>query len=145
MTVLTVDYNRCEKSGGDPASSEVLSVADRSTTAKSAKDEPRAATIRPAKRLKVAQSDIQEAKRRAAKQNVYHVIPNDGAWVVKRAGTQRASRVFQTRDEALAFVGVKSSSTPRLKDVGEVVVHNGNGEVETRMQAIRDSRAPLKE
>ncbi len=99
--------------------------------------------------MKIAPREFQEARRRAARQRVYHVIPSDGAWVVKRAGTQRASRVFPTQEEALAFVGVKSSVTsstaPGLKDVGEVVVHNRNGGIESRILPIRDAKGPAED
>ena len=94
--------------------------------------------------MKISPSDFQKAKRRAATQRIYHVIPNDGAWLVKRAGGRRASGVFVTRDEALAFVGVRSSPARRLKTVDEVVVHNANGDVEARMKPVQGGRTSAK-
>jgi hypothetical protein len=94
--------------------------------------------------VKISPSDIQKAKLRATTQRIYHVIPYDGAWLVKRAGNRRASRVFVTRDEALAFVGVRSSAARRLKTVDEVVLHNANGGVEARMKPIGDGGTPAK-
>ena len=35
--------------------------------------------------------------------NSYHVIPEDGHWIVKKAGAERATRVTETQDEAISL------------------------------------------
>jgi hypothetical protein len=91
--------------------------------------------------MRIGRSEFQKARQKAIRDKVYHLMPSNGAWAVKRVGTQRASRVFRTRDQVLEFLGVRASRNPRLKDVGEVVIHDRNGGVESRLRPIGDSAA----
>lgn len=57
----------------------------------------------------------------------YHVKPHeDGKWQVIRTGNERATRVFDTKNEAIVF----AKDLTQEKDM-KVVTHDQSGEVET--------------
>jgi hypothetical protein len=60
-------------------------------------------------------------------QIVYHVVPNEGRWAVKREGAERASRVADSQDEAVAV----AEQMARNQAPGRVVVHGANGLIES--------------
>ncbi|HLT48303.1 MAG TPA: DUF2188 domain-containing protein [Rubricoccaceae bacterium] len=60
-------------------------------------------------------------------QIVYHVVPSEGRWAVKREGADRASRVADTQDEAVAV----AEQMARNQAPGRVVVHGANGLIES--------------
>ena len=60
-------------------------------------------------------------------QIVYHVVPNEERWAVKREGADRASRVADTQDEAVAV----AEQMARNQAPGRVVVHGANGLIQT--------------
>lgn len=57
----------------------------------------------------------------------YHVVPQDGAWAVKRATGQRASSLHDTQSDAIS-----AGRDLAKKSQGELVIHRPNG-------TIRDS------
>jgi uncharacterized protein YdaT len=57
-------------------------------------------------------------------QDTYHVVPHTRGWAVKRSGARRASKVYETKRDAVA----------RGKELAqeletELVVHDGTGRV----------------
>lgn len=58
----------------------------------------------------------------------YHVIARQDRWSVKKLGAQRASRVFASQPEAVAYA-VKVAAPAAL----EVVVHKKDGSVARRI------------
>lgn len=60
-------------------------------------------------------------------QIVYHVVPSDGRWAVKREGAERASRVADSQDEAVSA----AEQMARNQAPGRVVVHGASGLIES--------------
>lgn len=57
-----------------------------------------------------------------------HVVPNSkGEWVVRRSGSARATRVFETRHGA-----VKYAKRLARKSGAELYIHRGDGTVQAR-------------
>ncbi len=57
-----------------------------------------------------------------------HVVPNGGKWAVRKAGSERASRVYATRNEAIA------KGKELAKNQGtELYVHGKDGRIEKRI------------
>jgi hypothetical protein len=58
-------------------------------------------------------------------ETVYHVVPHDEGWAVKKVGAQQNSRVTRTKAQALdAARGFAQTQAP-----GRVVVHRLNGTI----------------
>jgi len=56
---------------------------------------------------------------------VQHVVPNaDGKWAVRRAGSERAGRIFATKSEAVDY-----ARTIVKKEQGEVFIHSRDGTI----------------
>jgi hypothetical protein len=56
-----------------------------------------------------------------------HVVPRDGGWAVRKQGSSRVTRVFDTQSEAVGFarrVAKKSS--------GDVFIHRADGTIRDR-------------
>jgi len=51
-----------------------------------------------------------------------HVIPSQGGWAVKKTGSTRASRTFDTRDKAIEYGRNLSQS-----EKSELFIHQQNG------------------
>lgn len=60
-------------------------------------------------------------------QLVYHVVPHEGRWAVKREGAERPSRIADTQDEAVAV----AEQMARNQAPGRVVVHGADGLIQT--------------
>ncbi|HYE96702.1 MAG TPA: DUF2188 domain-containing protein [Rubricoccaceae bacterium] len=58
---------------------------------------------------------------------VYHVVPSDGRWAVKREGGHRPSRLADSRDEAFEA----AESFARHLAPGRVVLHRADGTIES--------------
>ncbi len=70
---------------------------------------------------------------RPRKTNKYHVILGDGqTWTVVADGNVRATRVFDSRLDAIEFA--KKSAD---KIAGEVIVHKETGEIENRLSLAK--------
>ena len=53
-----------------------------------------------------------------------HVVKRDTGWAVKKEGNKRASRTFQTKDEAI------KEAQKYKKDGSDVVVHKKDGSIQ---------------
>ena len=60
-------------------------------------------------------------------QTVYHVVPNEGRWAVKREGADRASRVADDQNEAVEV----AEQLARNQAPARVVVHGADGLIQT--------------
>ena len=57
----------------------------------------------------------------------HHVLPRNGSWVVKRAGSPKASQIFNTQEEAKNY-GISVS-----KNQGTALfIHGANGRIRDR-------------
>jgi len=66
------------------------------------------------------------------KENV-HVIPNSGGWSVRHSGSQRASKNFDSRSEAVTF-----ARDAAKRGSGELYVHGRDGTVKSRGSYAKD-------
>lgn len=58
----------------------------------------------------------------------YHVVVNSGGgWSVKRAGSEKADRVFPVQEEAINF-----ARSVLKREGGELVVHSRNGRIRAK-------------
>ena len=56
-----------------------------------------------------------------------HVLPRDGVWIVKKAGSQRASQIFETQIEA------KKAAEIMAKNQGSsLFIHGKDGRIRDR-------------
>ena len=53
-----------------------------------------------------------------------HVVPNNGQWQVKREGSQRATKTFETQKEAIAY-----GRSIAINQRGELIIHGRNGRI----------------
>ncbi len=67
-----------------------------------------------------------------------HVIHSQGEWKVRREGSSRASRVFRTKDAAVAY-GRKVGKSERL----ELYIHNADGRISDRRSYGNDPFPPV--
>jgi len=58
-------------------------------------------------------------------QVVYHVVPSDSEWAVKKEGSSQASRVAATQEEAIRH----AESFARKQAPSRVVIHGENGTI----------------
>jgi predicted RNase H-like HicB family nuclease len=58
--------------------------------------------------------------------SVYHVVPGDGQWIVKRSGATRASRIYARKDLA-----VQHGKALARKHAAQLVIHNRDGSATT--------------
>lgn len=66
-----------------------------------------------------------------------HIVPGfNGGWAVKDEGSVRATRVFETKEEALSWVRKES-----VKSRSEVVIHKRDGTIASIDAYGRDSRS----
>lgn len=60
--------------------------------------------------------------------NSFHVIPNPhGGWAVKKGDASRASRTFDTQEDAIAW-GKQASRN----EAAEIVIHRPDGTIRSR-------------
>ena len=53
-----------------------------------------------------------------------HVVPNNGQWQVKREHAQKATKVFDTQKEAIAY-----ARDIAINQKSELVIHGRNGQI----------------
>ncbi len=71
------------------------------------------------------------------KENKVHVVPHDGKWAVKKAGSVRASAIVETQKEAIPLgkqIAKKSNS--------ELLIHGENGKIREKNSYGRDPYPP---
>jgi hypothetical protein len=66
-----------------------------------------------------------------------HVIPTPGGWAVRSTGSERASRVFATREDA-----VEHATQLAKKDKAELYVHKTDGTIQSRAIYSNDFLRP---
>jgi hypothetical protein len=64
-----------------------------------------------------------------AEQSVYHIVPRDGVWAVKRQGAQQASRVANSRDGAMRIAQAFARSQAPVR----IVLHREDGTIESQV------------
>lgn len=58
---------------------------------------------------------------------VYHVLPHEGKWIVRKGSAKKASVVKETKKEAMEAASDLAKSSPD----SQVIVHNANGVIGT--------------
>lgn len=66
-----------------------------------------------------------------------HVVPNGGRWAVRTAGAKRASKTFDTQQEA-----IESARDKARRDGSELYVHGRDGRIRERSSYGRDPYPP---
>ena len=67
-----------------------------------------------------------------------HVVPSSSGWVVKKSGSERASRTFDTKEKAIEY-GRELSRSEKT----ELYIHKTNGMIQNRNSYENDPN-PLK-
>ena len=66
-----------------------------------------------------------------------HVVPRDGRWGVKRAGSERASSLHPTQAEA-----IKAAREIAKRERSEMLIHGKNGRIRERNTYGKDPFPP---
>ena len=66
-----------------------------------------------------------------------HVVPRDGKWAVRRAGADRATRRFDTQNEA-----IKAARDIARRQGTELYIHGKDGRIRKRDSYGKDSFPP---
>ncbi len=66
-----------------------------------------------------------------------HVVPSSSGWAVKKSGAERASKIFETKDKAVAY-GREISKSEKT----ELYIHKGNGMIQNRNSYGNDPNPP---
>jgi Uncharacterized protein conserved in bacteria (DUF2188) len=69
--------------------------------------------------------------------NSRHVVPRQEGWAVKKSGASRASRVFDTQEDA-----IKYGRSQAKKESGVLYVHRRDGTILDRDSYGHDSNPP---
>lgn len=64
-----------------------------------------------------------------------HVVPRNGGWAVRKQGSPRVTRVFDTQSEAVGF-----ARRVARKSSGDVFIHRADGTVRDRESFGADHR-----
>lgn len=67
-----------------------------------------------------------------------HVVPDGGKWSVRKAGAGKASKTFDTQDEA-----IKSARHLAKKQRTELYIHGRDGKIRQRDSYGNDPHPPL--
>ena len=66
-----------------------------------------------------------------------HVVPNNGQWSVRRSGSERASKVFGTQDEAIEYARRLAQNQQT-----ELYIHGRDGRIRERNSYGGDRSQP---
>ena len=66
-----------------------------------------------------------------------HVVPRDSGWAVRRSGSEKATKIFDTQREAIAQ-GRKIAQNQRT----ELYIHGSDGRIRERDSYGRDPHPP---
>lgn len=66
-----------------------------------------------------------------------HVVPNNGKWVVKGAGNQKATKVTNTQKEAISIAREIAKNQK-----SELIVHNKKGQIRQKDSFGNDNFPP---
>lgn len=69
--------------------------------------------------------------------NSRHVVPRQDGWAVKKSGATRASKVFDTQEDA-----IKYGRSQAKKESGELYVHRKDGTIRERDSYGHDPYPP---
>lgn len=74
-----------------------------------------------------------------AKRVTYHVTPRDeGEWAVKKSGAQKASEVFENKEDAVD----KAKDLAKSNPCGQVIIHRKDGIIQTEHTYGKDPYPP---
>lgn len=71
------------------------------------------------------------------KQSPQHVVPRDGQWAVRREGSARDTKRFETQKEA-----IRAARRIARNQGGELVVHGRDGRIRQRSSYGSDPHPP---
>jgi hypothetical protein len=66
-----------------------------------------------------------------------HVVPSSSGWAVKKSGSERASKTFETKDKAVKY-GRELSKNEKT----ELYVHKRNGMIQNKNSYGNDPNPP---
>ncbi|MBL7760168.1 MAG: DUF2188 domain-containing protein [Sediminibacterium sp.] len=66
-----------------------------------------------------------------------HVVPSSSGWAVKKSGSERASRTFETKEKAVEY-GRELSRSEKT----ELYIHKTNGMIQNRNSYGNDPNPP---
>lgn len=66
-----------------------------------------------------------------------HVVPHDGQWQVKKAGAQKATKTFDTQNDAINY-----ARNIAINQHTEVVIHGRDGKIRDKDSYGNDSCPP---
>lgn len=72
-----------------------------------------------------------------AKGKNQHIVPVDGGWGVKSAGSSKAAKVFSTQGEA-----IKAGRQSAQKNQSELVIHGRDGKIREKNTYGQDPLPP---
>jgi uncharacterized protein YdaT len=72
-----------------------------------------------------------------ANRNRHHVVPHDNGWAVRREGSERASSVTRTKEQA-----VEQARDIAQRERGEVIIHRENGTIQEERSYGNDPFPP---
>ncbi len=67
-----------------------------------------------------------------------HIVPNNGQWQLKRENATRATKIFNTQKEAIAF-GRKIA----IRQQSELIIHNRQGRIRDKDSYGNDPCPPV--
>ena len=74
-----------------------------------------------------------------SKRTTYHVTKRpDGQWQTKAAGASRASAIAKTKAQAVD----RARDLAKSQDLGQVVIHKSNGQIQTEHTYGKDPYPP---
>lgn len=66
-----------------------------------------------------------------------HVVPSASRWAVKKSGSERASKLFETKEKAVSY-GKQLSKSEKT----ELYIHKRNGMIQNRNSYGNDPHPP---
>jgi hypothetical protein len=66
-----------------------------------------------------------------------HVVPSSSGWAVKKSGAEKASKTFDTKEEAVDYGRVLSKN-----ERTELYIHKSNGMIQNRNSYGNDPHPP---
>lgn len=66
-----------------------------------------------------------------------HVLPSDGAWKVKKSGSEKASRIFDNQQEAIEY-----ARKVAMNQQAELFIHDKIGKIRAKNSYGKDNFPP---
>lgn len=67
-----------------------------------------------------------------------HVVPHDGLWQVKREGSEKATKTFETQRQAIEY-----GRNIAINQQSELVIHGRNGQIRDKDSYGNDPCPPI--